>query len=242
MAMPDKCSVWIGFDPRETTAFCVARESAKFAFGPTQHPVRGIVLSQMRDRGLYWRPTVTKDGQMWDVISDAPMSTEFSISRFLTPHLAGSGWALFMDCDMMVRGRLRELFKLADPSKAVMCVQHEHVPDNRVKMDNQIQTRYPRKNWSSVVLYNCDHPANSRLTLEMINSVPGRDLHRFCWLNDKDIGALPHEWNYLVGHTNLPRGSQPKIVHWTDGIPSMPGYEDAEYSSEYFGWLRRWAA
>jgi lipopolysaccharide biosynthesis glycosyltransferase len=170
------------------------------------------------------------------------MATEFAISRFLVPHLAKSGWALFMDCDMLVRADLMELFALADPSKAVMCVKHRHVPPPGLKMDGQEQTRYARKNWSSVMLLNRDHPANKRLTVEMINSVPGRDLHRFCWLEDDKIGELPPEWNFLVGHTKLPRGKSPKIVHFTEGTPAMAGYENVEFADEFWAQLQAWAA
>lgn len=232
-------SVWIGFDPREADAFAVARWSTWCStFQPMQ--VKGIVLSELRRRGLYSRPTSRRDGRLWDDVSEAPMATEFACSRFLTPHLAEGGWALFMDADVLVRGNISELFSLADPSKAVMVVKHDHQPPEGVKMDGQAQLRYARKNWSSVMLFNCDHPANAALTIEMINSVPGRDLHRFCWLEDNQIGELPPEWNYLVGHT---KGvSEPKIVHFTDGVPSMAGYEDCEYADEWRLALTKWAS
>ncbi len=232
-------SVWIGFDPREAAAFAVAKSSIqRRTFAPI--PVRGLVLDDLRRQGLYTRPTERREGRLYDTISDAPMATEFSISRFLTPHLAGTGWALFVDCDVMARTNIGELFLNADPSKAVYVVKHKHVPKNTTKMDGQLQTQYARKNWSSVMLFNCDHPANRALTVELVNSVPGRDLHRFCWLKPQDIGALPVEYNYLVGHTKTKR--KPKIVHWTDGVPSMPGYENAEYADEYWQELKQWAA
>jgi len=175
-----KHSIWIGFDPREADAFAVARYSINRHL-ITPIPIRGVVLSELRARGLYTRPTSRKDGRLWDEISEAPMATEFACSRFLVPHLAGSGWALFMDCDMLIGTDLLKLFSLADPSKAIMVVKHNHhQPPEGVKMDGQAQTRYARKNWSSVMLFNCDHPANQALTTELVNSVPGRDLHRFC--------------------------------------------------------------
>jgi hypothetical protein len=98
-------------------------------------------------------------------------------------------------------------------------------------MDDQLQVRYARKNWSSLMLINHAHPANERLTVEMVNTLPGRDLHRFCWLQDDEIGALPPAWNYLVGHT---KGvCVPKLVHFTDGYPLMPGYENATYADAW---------
>ncbi len=234
-----KPSIWIGWEPREANAYAVARASIEKRL-ITPIPVRGVVLDSMRAKGLYWRPTSRRDGRLWDEISEAPMATEFAISRFLVPHLAGSGWALFMDCDMLVRIDLKHLFDLADPRKAVMVVKHHHEPPEGEKMDGQAQTRYARKNWSSVCLFNCDHPANRALTVDLINTVPGRDLHRFCWLDDDLIGELPPAWNYLVGHT---KGvDDPKIVHFTDGVPSMAGYEHCEFAAEWRGELMRWAA
>lgn len=232
-------SVWIGFDPREAAAFAVCRNSiTRWLTQPV--PVRGIVLSELQRAGLYYRPIERRGDQLWDPISEAPMSTEFAISRFFTPVLAKSGWAVFMDCDILCRGSLARLFELADPKYAVMCVKHEHVPNYSVKMDGQAQTRYARKNWSSVMLFNCDHESNKALTVKMLNMVPGRDLHRFCWLNDEEIGELPPVWNYLVGHTKT--DGDPQLVHFTDGIPSMRGYENCEYSDEYNRELEFWAA
>jgi lipopolysaccharide biosynthesis glycosyltransferase len=246
--LPDRYgrrSIWVGFDPREAAAFAVARSSIRRRL-TTPIPIFGIVLSDVQGRGLYERPTdcrVTGDQRvLWDVISDAPMSTEFACSRFLTPMLAGhDGWALFCDCDVLARANLSELFDLADPTKAVMCVKHDHVPDAATKMDGQPQTAYGRKNWSSVMLFNCDHPANvRRLTYDLVNTVPGRDLHRFCWLNDDEIGELGPEWNYLVGETQA--DVEPKLVHFTLGGPWFSRYEDVPYADEWRAELAAWAA
>lgn len=234
-----KLSIWIGYDPREAAAFAVARASIK-RHATIPVPIHGLVLDDLRAKGLYTRPHERRGCQLWDVISDAPCATEFSNSRFLVPHLAGSGWALFMDCDMLVRGNIRELFDLCDPEKAVMVVKHNHQPPEGVKMDGQMQTRYARKNWSSVIAFQCDHPANKALTLEMVNVMPGRYLHRFCWLADDLIGELPVEWNWLAGHSDP--SINPKIVHHTEGSPCLPGYEDAPYADEWRDELARWAA
>src|SRR5690606_28435707 len=115
------------------------------------------------------------------------------------PWLAENQWALFCDfVDMMFLADPSELFSLADDRYAVMVVKHNHVPTEKKKMDNQAQTVYQRKNWSSVILWNIAHPANARLTIDMVNTLPGRDLHRFCWLEDDEIGELPAAWNHLV--------------------------------------------
>lgn len=243
-------SIWIGRDPREESAYLVATRSARRCTGTKTIPTAGIVLDRMRALGLYDRPTERRGAQLWDTISNAPMATEFAITRFLTLTLAGrSGWALFTDCDVMFRRDPNELFALADDRYAVMCVKHTHMPDdptmvgildgitpNVTKMDGQVQTFYARKNWSSVMLWNLGHRANRKLTVEMVNTLPGRDLHRFCWLEDSEIGALPREWNHLVG-VDPPRPDA-AIVHHTLGTPDLPGYETSEYADEWRAFLQ----
>jgi len=237
-------SVWIGYEPRECDAFIVARSSL-VERSSTAIDVHSIILADMERAELYRRPYYRGHGNfLKDKISDAPMSTEFAISRFLTPHLARDrypahgGWALYMDCDMLVRADVADLFALADPAKAVMCVKHRHEPRERTKMDGQEQIHYARKNWSSVMLFNCEHPANASLTVDLINRVPGRDLHRFCWLEDDLIGELPAEWNHLVGYSGA-EGGEPKIVHFTNGTPSMLGMR-MPYADEWREQLHRW--
>lgn len=237
--MDRKRSIWIGFDPREAAAYAVCRDSVKrTATQPI--PVHGVMLGDLQRKGLYTRAVEVHNGQLWDPISEAPMSTEFAISRFFTPLLAKHGWALFMDCDMLVRESIVRLFEEADPSKAVICVKHEHIPEEFFKMDGCEQTRYARKNWSSFCLFNCDHPKNRQFfTLENLNSLPGRDLHRFCWLEDEDIGEIGPEWNFLVGETR--ESKKPKVLHFTKGGPWMAGYETVPYAHEWVGALENWA-
>lgn len=226
--------VFIGWDTREITAFDVCRWSLARR---CSHPVSvyPIMEKSLRHAGLYTRPHETKEGRLWDTISKAPMSTEFAITRFLTPYLAQGGWALFIDCDMLVLGDISDLFKKADPKYAVQVVKHLHIPEETEKMDGQIQTAYPRKNWSSVMLFNCDHPANRNLTLDAINTLPGRDLHAFSWLKDEEIGSLPLDWNYLVDVS--PEIDRPLLAHYTLGTPDMPGYEKGQWAEKW--WLEK---
>ncbi len=234
-----KRSVYIGYDRRETDAYSVARRSLMGHRLPERGnpiPVRMLSLPELQKSGIYTRPTLRQGNRLIDGPSVRPdyngnMSTEFAISRFFVPHLAKEGWALFMDCDMLVRRDIGELFALADPSKALMCVQHDYQPSKREKMDGQIQTPYPRKNWSSLMLFNCDHPANKALTLELLNTAPGYQLHQFCWLRDADIGALPQDWNMLIGECELM--PDPAIAHFTLGTPDLAGYESQPFADEW---------
>lgn len=237
--MSKKFTIFVGWDPREADAFAVARHSARrHCIAPI--PVFGLVLDSLKAKRLYDRPTSRRDGRLWDDISEAPMATEFSISRFLVKELAGSGWALFMDSDMLVRANLDQFFWDLDSSKAVMVVKHHYDPPEGEKMDGQLQLRYARKNWSSVMAINCDHGANQALTVDLINTAPGRDLHAFKWLPDELIGELDPRWNYLVGHTA--GVDNPAIVHFTEGTPAMKGYENCEHADEWRHELARWAA
>ncbi len=236
---PNECSIWIGWEPRQASAYSVASHSIKKHLS-CGIPIRSIVLDDMRAKGWYTRPTTKLSNKLYDPISQAPMSTEFAISRFLTPHLhrevqGPRGWALFMDCDVLARADIAELFVQADPRRALMCVKHNYKPIASFKMDGQVQSTYSRKNWSSVMLFNMGHPATGKLTLDMINTLPGRDLHAFCWLADGEIGSLDPTWNHLVGHST---GDEPKLVHFTEGLPCLPEYADVPYADEWRATLR----
>jgi hypothetical protein len=158
-------------------------------------PIHGLLLEDLQRQGLYtrpieYRPSAADKPLMWDVVSDWPMSTQHANARFFVPLLAKTGWALFCDGDVMFRGNVARLFEQLDNSKAVYCVWHDHQPADGTKMDGQVQSSYGRKNWSSVIAFNCDHEANKALTLDVLNNTPGRDLHRLFWLADCDIGEL----------------------------------------------------
>lgn len=211
--------VYIGWDQREIGAFHVAVSTL---IGKASVPtlVTGLEAQRLYDCGMVRRPT-DKRGQRYDILSNAPAATEFAITRFTVPFLAQSGWALFADPDIVVMADIAELFALADPRYAVMCVKHRFDELSGTKMDGQAQVAYPRKLWSSVMLINCDHPGMKRLSLTDVNERPGRDLHAFYWLADSEIGELPPEWNWLVGLQ--PKPADPKIAHFTLGTPDLPG-------------------
>jgi hypothetical protein len=238
-------SIFIGYDSRESDAFAVARESIRKRLN-TPIPIYGLVLEDLKKAGLYWRPTEKRPSAadrpvLWDVISEHPMATEFAISRFLVPYLAKEGMALFVDADVMARGCVARLFEMTthDRSKAVWCVQHKHEQAAGTKMDGQVQTVYGRKNWSSVMIWNCDHPGAKKITPEYVNSVPGRDLHQFKFLADEEIGEIGPEWNHLVGE--YPPNPDAKLVHFTLGVPSFAGYENSEFADEWLAERDRWA-
>lgn len=230
-----KRSIWIGLDHREMDALQVCVESIRRHLSE-DIPIHVIDLSVLQKRGLYQRPTIYKDDRLFDVISDAPMSTEFAISRFFIPHICEDDWAIFMDCDMLVRCDLVELFELANHQKAIQVVQHDAEKfHDGTKMDGQLQQTYARKNWSSVMLWNLKHANNRRLSLHALNQWAGRALHRFAWLDFPHIGELPDRYNHLIG-IDAPN-PEAAIAHFTLGIPRMAGYENCEYAEEWRAYL-----
>jgi hypothetical protein len=228
--------VFIGFDPRERDAYLVAAHSLR-RHTSSKIQIEPLVLEHLRWKRLYNRRHEIRDGRLWDCISAAPMSTEFAMTRFLVPHLAGyRGWALFCDCDFLFRRDVvAELLDRVEDRYAAMVVKHEHEPDEAIKMDGQIQTSYRRKNWSSLILWNCGHEAHAG-TLERVNHWRGLSLHQFRWIQDEELGALPKTFNWLEGSSQLKLWGEavsPAAVHFTRGTPDLPGYEQVAFADEW---------
>ena len=210
--------VFIGFDSKEVVAYHVLcqsileRSSVPVAFTP-------IALDNLR--GVF-----TRDRNQLQ-------STEFSFSRFLAPHLSGyEGWSLFLDCDMLFRRDIAELWALRDDRFAVMCCQHDYQPAEDVKFLGQVQTKYEKKNWSSVMLFN--NARCTALTPDFVNTATGLQLHQYKWLNDEgEIGRLPLAWNHLVGVYDY--DPEAANVHFTEGGPYFSEYAGVDYADEWFG-------
>ena len=210
--------VYVGYDSREDIAYQVCKHSIiRREPGATVKPLK---QKDMRESGLYTREI------------DKLASTEFTFTRFFIPYLQNyQGWAVFCDCDFLWTVPTTDLKQYCDPDKAVVVVQHDYTPAEGMKMDGKQQHIYPRKNWSSMILWNCAHPKNKVLTPELLNKETGAFLHRFQWLDDNDIGSLPHHYNWLVGWYKEPKDGKPKIYHWTEGGPwFVDNYFDCEYA------------
>lgn len=209
--------VFIGYDRPERVAFSVLAHSIHLrASQPVS--VTPIMLSQLD--GVFTRER------------NPLQSTDFAFSRFLVPYLCDyQGWALFMDCDMLAQDDLSKLWALRDDRYAVHVVKHQHVPPEETKFLGRTQTRYEKKNWSSVILFN--NAKCKALTAEFVNAASGLELHQFKWLGDDVlIGELPSRWNHLVGY-DQPRDDA-GIVHYTIGGPYFEEYRNCEYSEAWF--------
>ncbi len=242
-------TIYVGYDSREQSAYNVLRYTAlKFSSSPIN--IFPIDQDKLRRLGVYRRawllgssqkpfPKNKNDIQHVDLFDQRPFSTDFSFTRFLVPFLNRlSGWALYMDCDMYFRSDPIEIFnKYNDPKKAIYCVKHLYKPSERIKMYGAKQIKYSRKNWSSLVLYNCSHPSHNNFTVDDVNTKPGRWLHNFLWLKDKEIGSMHEEWNWLEGYSS--GKINPKIVHFTRGGPWFNtlgfhlGAKEKKYFSEW---------
>ena len=215
--------IFIGFDPREPVAYHVLCHSIlRHASGPVSFTP--LVQSSLRANRLYTRK------------QDMAASTEFSLTRFLVPVLSGyEGYSLFLDCDMLMRGDVYTLmdYAYADPGKSVYVCQHDYTPRTETKFLGQRNDPYPRKNWSSVMLFNNDYCR--KLTNAYVNQATPAELHRFEWVRPttQNIGALPLAWNYLVGEPNQTEAT-PKNIHWTQGGPWFRDYQDSEHAGLWF--------
>lgn len=223
--------VFVGYDAREDVAFQVCRKSL-LQHSSIPLSITPLDSRKLRHAGLLTRDWYLADGQFVDDRDNRPFSTEFAFSRFLVAALCQ--WedpALFCDCDFLWRRDVADLAKLFDPKYAVQVVQHDHAPEEGLKMAGQHQGRYFRKNWSSLVLWNCGHASNLLLTPDRVNTERGQWLHSFDWLRPTQIGALPDTWNALDGKCSTP--GEVGAVHFTSGGPWHPGYEDCAFADEW---------
>lgn len=209
-------NLFVGFDPREAVAYHVFCNSI---IQNTSVPVQitPLVLNQLQEFNE------THDDR----------SNDFVYSRFLTPYLSDfKGWAIFADGDMICQGDLKELIDMADPSKAVMVVKHDYQTKATQKYLGNINENYPRKNWSSVILWNCEHPKHKILTPDFVSKQTGKFLHRFSWLDGQDIGELPLEWNWLASEYRVNR--EAKLIHFTLGTPCFKDYKNSDMADIWY--------
>jgi len=209
-------NVFIGYDNKERVAYNVLSHSI-IQNSTKPVAITPIALNNLKDDFVRERNSLS--------------STEFSFSRFIIPHLMNyQGWALFMDCDMLMFEDIAELWRMRDDSKAIQVCKHDYTPKEKVKFLGQTQTAYPKKNWSSFMLMNCKKCTT--LTPDYVNKASGLELHQFKWLETEElIGGLPLEWNWLVGEYT--KKEEVKNVHFTEGGPWFADYNKVDYADEW---------
>ena len=210
-------NVFIGYDSKEKVAYNVLSHSI-IQNSTKPVAITPIALNNLKDDFVRERNNLS--------------STEFSFSRFMIPHLMNyQGWALFMDCDMLMFEDIAELWRMRDDSKAIQVCKHDYTPKTDKKFLGQVQTKYEKKNWSSFMLMNCKKCTT--LTPDYVNKASGLELHQFKWLESEElIGELPLEWNWLVGEYE--HKEDVKNVHYTEGGPWFNDYKDCDYSQDWY--------
>ena len=208
--MADCIKIVVGFDQREAIAYHTFSQSV---LEKSSLPVLFLPLSINTLKGYK------------ETHNDK--SNDFVYSRFLTPYLNNfQGWAIFADGDMVCQSDIKELWDLRDETKALQVVMHDYKTKFNQKYLGNTNENYPRKNWSSLILWNCSHPKHKVLTPDFISSQTGKYLHRFSWLDDEDIGELPIDWNWLA--IEYPDNPKAKIIHYTLGTPCFKDYRNTE--------------
>ena len=212
---------YIGYDAKEDIAYRVCKYSL-IKRASINVKVISLKLDELISKNLYTR------------MVDPLASTQFTYSRFLVPKLMNyEGWAVFCDCDFIFLEDVKKLVKDLDQSKAVYCVKHDYTPKEKHKMDGKKQTIYPRKNWSSFIIFNCSHPSTKSLTVEKVNNETGSYLHQFKWCKDDEIGSLDERWNWLEGWTSNHNKNKPYAVHFTRGGPWFSEWDDVEFATDW---------
>ena len=224
--------VWVGYDPAEDSAAKMFAHSIRSRTNMKDLKIIPIIRDELLAHDICNRPI------------DPNGSTQFSITRFMVPHLMNyTGTGIFFDCDMLITRDIQEMFDLVDTNYAVQLCKHDYTPSSENKMGGLPQTAYPRKNWSAVTIYNCDHTSTQKLTDDVVEKESPKYLHRYEWLEDDEIGGLPLEFNFLVGEMSWDTNNKTELpfnVHHTLGPPNLWWEQrDAEYSAY---WLSEFKA
>lgn len=216
--------LYIGFDSSnygQQLAYEVCKRSVRKY--NQEISITPLVLQDLQEQGIFTREV------------DPLASTEFTYTRFLVPYLSNyQGLAIFCDSDFLWRCNINEVFNFIDDTEALSCVQHDYTPSSSLKMDGKVQTVYPRKNWSSLMVFNCSHQDCHRLTLENVNHQTPKYLHRFEWCDDQNLGSVPLSYNYLIGYYN---SGDLKALHFTDGGPWHKDHRHVDYADEWLSFL-----
>tara|TARA_Y100000114_G_scaffold127605_1_gene124318 strand:- start:12 stop:680 length:669 start_codon:yes stop_codon:yes gene_type:complete len=209
-------NIFIGFDEGEKVAFHTLSESIR-KYATTPVSITPLCLGNI--------PGFTREKQ-------PNQSTDFAFSRFMVPYLSGfKGWSIFMDCDMLFRSDITELWDMRTFKYSVMCCQHDYEPKQNIKFRGAKNEKFEKKNWSSMMLFH--NIMCTKLTPEYVNTASGLELHQFKWLpNDFSIGKIPLEWNWLVGEYDYNENA--KNVHFTLGGPYFKDYKDCDYADEWY--------
>ena len=219
--MLSKIKIYVGFDPRESVVYHTFTQSL------IEKSTLPIEITPLAVSTLNFYEETHQD-----------KSNDFVYSRFLTPYMSNfDGLSIYVDGDMICQADIKELIELRDESKAVQVVKHNYKTKAKNKYLDNKNENYPRKNWSSVILWNCAHPKHKILTPDFINKQTGKFLHRFSWLENEEIGELPIEWNWLA--IEYPKNPLAKLIHYTLGAPCFKDYRDTSMAENWLSMQKK---
>ena len=211
--MNDIVDIVVGFDQREAVAYHSFTQSV---IEKSSIPIRFLPLNI---NSLTKYKETHEDG-----------SNEFIYSRFLVPYLMNfKGWAIYADGDMVCLEDIKKLWNLRDNKYAIQVVKHDYKTKIRNKYWGNKNENYPRKNWSSLILWNCEHKSHKILTPDFIQKQTGAFLHRFNWIKDSEIGDINKEWNWLA--MEYEEKQDINLIHYTIGTPCFEEYENSSLAS-----------
>ena len=211
--MSNLLNIFVGFDQKEAVAYHTFVQSL------IENSTIPLSITPLAENNLDHYVEKHTDG-----------TNRFTYSRFLVPYLMNfKGWAIFADGDMVCLSDIKILKRYFDPNKAVTVVKHDYKTKYKTKYFGQKNEDYPRKNWSSVIIWNCEHPKNKILTPTLIGDKEGSYLHRFKWLDDKEIGSLPTSWNWLA--LEYEEKNDLDLIHYTLGTPCFKKYSNKSLSN-----------
>ena len=211
--MSNLLNIFVGFDQKEAIAYHTFVQSL------IENSTIPLSITPLAENNLDHYTEKHTDG-----------TNQFTYSRFLVPYLMNfKGWAIFADGDMVCLSDIKILKRYFDPNKAVTVVKHDYKTKYKTKYFGQKNEDYPRKNWSSVIIWNCEHPKNKILTPDLIDHKEGSYLHRFKWLDDKEIGSLPKSWNWLA--LEYEEKNDLDLIHYTLGTPCFKKYSNKSLSN-----------
>jgi len=222
--MNETLTVYIGYDSADYGQYLANIVCIRSMSNYAKLNIKSLVKKDLEEQKIFDR-------------DDSTGSTEFTYTRFLVPYLNNyQGYAIFCDSDFLWNCDPSVLLQYIDPTKAISCVQHEYTEcPNQTKMDGLKQEWYPRKNWSSLIVFNCAHPSCRKLTPETVNTQTPKWLHRMEWAEDEEIGSIPHTFNYLVGYYHDHK--LPKAIHYTDGGPWYKTTRNCEFANLWINYL-----
>ncbi len=218
----NKClNIFVGFDQKEAIAYHAFSQSI------IQNSSIPVSITPLAENNLNMYKEKHHDG-----------TNKFTYSRFLVPYLMGfNGWAVFADGDMICLKDIKKLIALASEKFAVQVIKHDYKTRYKTKYFGQKNEDYPRKNWSSLIIWNCSHEKNKVLTPNFIEGKDGAFLHRFKWLDDHEIGKIKEEWNWLA--IEYPEKTDVNLIHYTFGTPCFKEYERKSYSNHWYSTFKK---